>query len=208
MVSLLICIKLVANTTVCNSSHLKSRRYFSFHLRDKATTVTAYTTMKVLIVGFVLLALGLASAVPQWPIRGYIPPGFSTTAKELTDETAMSQVFPVALVPVLVAAAPKVVALALDILRYAVCDNTADSQLQAFADSEEENANIMALVKVMNDLLTAEEKLNEVKQLNMKGNLIAEAELFDWQWIDTLKSKLKSAIYKIGGAAKKLLCKQ
>ena len=165
--------------------------------------------MKVLIVGFVLLALGLASAVPQWPIRGYIPPGFSTIAKELTDETATSQVFPVALVPVLVAAAPKVVSLALDILRYAVCDKTnTNPQLQEFADNEEQNANIMALVKVMNDLLTAEEKLDEVKQLNMKGNLIAEAELFDWQWIDTLKSKLKSAIYKIGGAAKKLLCKQ
>ena len=155
--------------------------------------------MKVLIAGLVLLALGLASATWQ---------GHYNNGKELTDETATSQVFPVALVPVLVKAAPKVVAMALDLLRYAVCDNTADSQLQAFANIEEENAEVMALVNVMNDLLTAEEKLDEVKQLNMKSTLIAEAELFDGQWIDTLKSKLKSAIYKIGGAAKKLLCKQ
>ena len=159
--------------------------------------------MKVLIAGLVLLALGLASAVPQWSISGHFNNG-----KELTDETAASQVFPVALVKVLVAAAPKVVAMALDLLRYAVCDNTADSQLQAFANIEEENAEVMALVNIMNDLLTAEEKLDEVKQLNMKSTLLAEAELFDGQWIDTLKSKLKSAIYKIGGAAKKLLCKQ
>ena len=158
--------------------------------------------MKVLIAGFVLLALGLASAVPQWPS------GHFNNGKKLTDETATSQIFPVALVPVLVAAAPKVVAMALDLLRYAVCDNSADSQLQAFANIEEDNAEVMALVKVMNDLLTAEEKLNEVKQLNMKDSLTAEVELFDGQWIDTLKTKLKNAIYKIGGAAKKLLCKQ
>ena len=162
--------------------------------------------MKVLIVGFILLAVGLASAVS---VGRYVPPsGFSTLGKELMDETAESQVFPVVLIPLLVSAAPKVVAIALDILRYAVCDNTADSQLQAFADTEEDNAQIMALVKVMNDLLTAEEKLDEVKKLNMKSNLVAEAELFDGQWVDTIKSKLKSAIHKIGGAAKKLLCKQ
>ena len=154
------------------------------------------------------MGLGLASAVPQWPVRRYIPTGFTPLGKELNDETAKSQIFPVALIPILVSAAPKVVAMALDLLRYAVCDNTADSQLQAFADNEEENAKIMALVNVMNDLLTAEEKLDQVKQLNMKGSLVAEAELFNGQWIDTLKSKLKSAIYKIGGAAKKLLCKQ
>ena len=164
--------------------------------------------MKILIAGFVLLALGLASAVPRWPIQNI--PGHFKNGKEITDETATSQVFPVALIPVLVAAAPKVVALALDILRYAVCDKTNTiPQLQEFADNEEQNANIMALVRVMNDLLTAEETLDEVKQqLNMKSSLIAEAELFDWQWIDTLKTKLKSAIHKIGGAAKKLLCKQ
>ena len=167
--------------------------------------------MKILIVGFALLALGLASAVPQWPAHMILdlPPGFGTTRKELTDETATTEVFPIALVPVLVAAAPKVIALALDLLRYAVCDKTdTDPQMQDFADNEEQNAQIMALVSVMNDLLTAEKKLDEVKQLQMKSSLIAEAELFDGQWFSTFKSKLKSAIYKIGGAAKKLLCKQ
>jgi hypothetical protein len=169
--------------------------------------------MKILIVGFVLLTLGLATAIPQWPISGYVPPGFgfSNMGKELqSDETATSEVFPVALVPVLVAAAPKVVALALDLLRLAVCDKTnTNPALQEFADIEEQNAQVMALVTVMNDLLTTDEKLEEVKQLKMKkSNLVAEAELFDGQWFQTLKSKLKSAIYKIGGAAKKLLCKQ
>ena len=57
-----------------------------------------------------------------------------------------------------------------------VCDNT-DPQLQAFVDSEEQGTQIMALVKVMNDLLNAEEKLDKIKQLNMKDNLVAEAKL-------------------------------
>ena len=78
--------------------------------------------MKVLIVGFILLALGLASAVPQWPIRRYIPPSrFSTLEKELTVE---SQVFPLALVPVLVSVAPQVISVVLDLVRMVVCDNT------------------------------------------------------------------------------------
>ena len=170
--------------------------------------------MKVLIIGFVLLTLGLATAIPRWPITGgyFIPPGFgsSTTGKELQrEETATSEVFPAALVPLLVKAAPKVVALALDILRLAICNNTnTDPQLQEFANVEEQDAQVMALVTVMNDLLTAEEKLDEVMQLNMKSNLVAEAEFFSRQWFSTLKRKLKSAIYKIGGAAKTLLCKQ
>ena len=165
--------------------------------------------MKVLIIGFVLLTLGLATAIPQWPVRGSILPGFSATEKELNKETATSEVFPAALVPLLVQAAPKVVALALDILRLAICNKTTtDPQLQEFADIEVQNAQVMALVTVLNDLLTTEEKLDEVMQLNMKSNLIAEVELFGGQWFSTLKRKLKSAIYKIGGATKQLLCKQ
>ena len=66
----------------------------------------------------------------------------------------------------------------------------------------------MALVTVMNDLLTAEEKLDEVMQLNMKNNLVAEAERFSGQWISALKRIMKSAIHKIGGTTKTLLCKQ
>ena len=167
--------------------------------------------MKVLIIGFVLLTLGLATAIPQWPIRGgyFIPPGFGLGKELQREETATSEVFPAALVPLLVKAAPKVVALALDILRLVICNNTnSDPQLQEFANVEEQNAQVMALVTVLNDLLTAEEKLDEVMQLNMKSNLVAEAEFFGGQWFSTLKRKLKSAIYKIGGAAKTLLCKQ
>ena len=171
--------------------------------------------MKVLIIGFVLLALGLATAIPQWPIRGpggYIPPefGFSATGKEVwREETATSEVFPAVLVPLLVEVTPKVVTLVLEILRLAICNNTnTGPQIQEFANVEEQNAQVMALVTVMNDLLTAEEKLDEIMQLNMKSNLIAEAELFGGQWFSTLKSKMKNAIYKIGGAAKTLLCKQ
>ena len=117
--------------------------------------------MKVLIIGFVLLTLGLVSAVPQWPghrLRHILPgPGFSTTGKELDDETAKSQVLPLILVPMLLSAAPEVISTALDLLRMVVCDNT-DSQLQAFANTEEQDANIMALVGVMGDLLAAEDK--------------------------------------------------
>ena len=153
--------------------------------------------MKILIVGFVLLALGLASAVPQWPFRNRIG-GFNPLGKEVSKETAEGQVFP-ALIPLL-RMSPQVIPIALKLVRMGVCDNT-DLQLQAFADNEEQDAQIMVLVKLMNDLLNAEEKLDNAKQLNMKGDLVAEAELFD-----TLKTKLKSAITKIGGTAKMLLC--
>ena len=118
--------------------------------------------MKVLIIGFVLLTLGLATAIPRWPIRGgyqFIPPGFGLGKELQREETATSEVFPAALVPLLVKAAPKVVALALDILRLVICNNTnTDPQLQEFANVEEQDAQVMALVTVMNDLLTAEEK--------------------------------------------------
>ena len=57
----------------------------------------------------------------------------------------------------------------------------------------------MALVKVMNDLLAAEEKLNDVKQLELRNNLVAKAELFNF---DSVSSKLKSAINNIGSVAK------
>ena len=198
---LFICIKAVADTTICNFT-VEIQKILIFISVIKLLRLQHISMMKVLIVGFILLALGLVSAVPQWPIRQYIPPGFSTTGKELNDETAKSQVFPLALVPMLLSAAPQVISTALDLLRMVVCDNT-DSQLQAFADIEEQNVKIMALVRVMSDLLAAEEKLNEVKQLNMKGNLVAEAELFDF---NSVASKLKNTLKTIGSAAKKLLC--
>ena len=64
------------------------------------------------------------------------------------------------------------------IAKYIVCDKLA--QLQQYTDSsEEKDAKIMALVNIMGDLLTAKE-MDKFKQLNMKDNCIAEAELFDW----------------------------
>ena len=167
--------------------------------------------MKVLIIGFVLLTLGLATAIPRWPIRGgyFIPPGFGLGKELQREETATSEVFPAALVPLLIEVTPKVVTLVLEILRLAICNKTnTDPQLQEFANIEEQDAQVMALVTVMNDLLAAEEKLDEVMQLNMKSNLIAEAEFSGRQLFSTLKKKMKSTIYKIGGTTKTLLCKQ
>jgi hypothetical protein len=103
----------------------------------------------------------------------------------------------------LLSAAP----VALKVLRFVVCDNT-NSQLQAIAsNTEEQDAKFMALVGAMGDLLAAEEELKEMKQkqLNMKGNLVAEAELFDFDF-DSIASKLKGTAIKIGSAAKTLLC--
>ena len=71
----------------------------------------------------------------------------------------------------MISAAPQVISIVLDLVRMVVCKNTADSQPQAFANDEEQDAKIMALVKIMNNLLVAEEKLDEVKQLKMQNNL-------------------------------------
>ena len=162
--------------------------------------------MKVTIVCLLLLILGLASAIPQWPLRYQYPlktGGLGTLETELSDEVAKSQVFPAFLIPILASAAPKVASGIIQLLKYAVCDNT-DSQLQAYANNEERDAKIMALVEVMNDLLTAEKQLDKVTQLNMQDNRVAEIELFDW--LGSVKSKLKSTFYKIKGATKRLLC--
>ena len=68
----------------------------------------------------------------------------------------------------MISAAPQVISIVLDLVRMVVCKNTADSQPQAFANDEEQDAKILALVKIMNDLLVAEEKLDEDKQLKMR----------------------------------------
>ena len=159
--------------------------------------------MKVLIIYVLLLALGLASAVPR---SLSLLNTLDTPGKEQSDKVAMSQFIPSCLILEIAKVAPQVISEVIKLLRYVVCDNTTDSQLQAFTNNEERDAKIMALVNVMNNLLAAEEKLNEVMQLNMKGNLVAEAEFFDW--VGSIKNKLKSAFHKIGGAVKKLLCKQ
>ena len=164
--------------------------------------------MKILSICFFVLALGLASAAPRRSVPNFFY-ALDTPRKEQSNEvaTVTNQVainIATKIILELVKKAPDVISAVIELLKAAVCDNT-DSQLQAFANNEERDADIMGLVRVMNDLLTADEKLDEVKQLKMKGNLIAEAELFDW--VDSVKSKLKSAFRKVGAATKKLLCK-
>ena len=160
--------------------------------------------MKILIVCFFLLTLGLASATPSGSLSNFFY-ALDTPGKKKSDKVAASQVtIDPQLIIAIAKAAPEIISGVIKLLKYTVCDNT-DSQLQFFASNGEKDANIMALVKVMNDLLAAEEELDEVKQLNMKGNLVAEAELFDW--VDSVKNKLKSTFHKIGAATKKLLCK-
>ena len=159
---------------------------------------------KILIVYF-LMAVGLASALPQLQVPNLNPSSVIKTdalEKELNDEVAKNQVLPVVLIPALVSIAAT---LGTKILKYAVCDNT-DSQLhQEIANIEERDADVMALIEVMSDLLAADEKLDKVKQqINMQDDLTAKAEHFDW--VDTVKTKLKSTLSKVGGAAKKLLC--
>ena len=160
-------------------------------------------TMKILSICFFVLALGLASAAPRRSLPNFFY-ALDTPRKAQSNEIVTDQVvIPPGVILGIAKMAPEVMSGVIKLLKSVVCDNT-DSQLQAFANNEERDANIMGLVRVMNDLLTADEKLDEVKQLKMKGNLIAEAELFDW--VDSVKTKLKSTFRKIGAATKKLLC--
>lgn len=161
--------------------------------------------MKILIVCCFILGIGLASATLR---RSSLPQLFyalNTPEKEQRSEVATDQVVipPEVIKWAITKAAPLVISEVVKFLRYAVCDNTV-SQLQGFAGREERDANVMALVHVMSDVLGAEERLDEVKQLNVKGNLVAQAELFDW--VNSVKSKLKSTFCTIGAATKKLLC--
>lgn len=157
-------------------------------------------TMKILSICFFVLVLGLASAAPRRSLPNFFY-ALDTPRKAQSNEIVTDQVaIPPGIIPEIVTMTSKVM---IKLLKSVVCDNT-DSQLRAFANNEERDANIMGLVRVINDLLTADEKLDEVKQLKMKGNLIAEAELFDW--VDSVKTKLKSTFRKIGAATKKLLC--
>lgn len=62
--------------------------------------------------------------------------------------------------------------------KYVVCDKL--TQLQEYTDNKQKGAKIMALVKVMDDLLDVKETNKIKQQLNMINNHVAEAELFDW----------------------------
>ena len=156
--------------------------------------------MKILIC-FFLLVLGLASAAPRRSLP-YFFKALDTPGKKQRNAVAIDQI---AIPPgVIVAITKSAISGVIEVLKLAVCDNTDSAQLQGFANNEERDASIMALVKVMDNVLAAEEKLDEIKRLNMKGNLVAEAELFDW--VDSVKNKLKGTFRVIGSATKKLLC--
>ena len=161
--------------------------------------------MKTLIVCFFLLSLGLASAAPH-----NLLPNFSHTLdtpgkKQSSTVTTYQTISPEVILEI-AKVAPKVISGVIELLKIAVCDNTDSVQLQGLANDEERDANIMALVKVMDNVLAAEEKLDEIKRLNMKGNLVAKAEFFDW--VDSVKNKLKGTFRVIGSATKKLLCNE
>lgn len=140
--------------------------------------------MKTLVVFLLLLfALGLASAAPRpfndFPFVGGID--FGTQGKKSTLESeAKSQWIGtvLSLLPYAIKGVTGIAKGAKGIAKYIVCDELA--QLQQYTDSsEDKDAKIMALVNVMGDFLTAKE-MDKFKQLNMKDNRIAEAELFDW----------------------------
>ena len=160
--------------------------------------------MKIIIVCFFLLSLGLASTAPHMSLPNFFKaldtPGKKQSNAVTTYQTAISPEVILEVAKV----APKVISGVIELLKIAVCDNTDSAQLQGLANNEERDANIMALVKVMDNVLAAEEKLDEIKRLSMKGNLVAKAELFDW--VDSVKNKLKGTFRVIGSATKKLLC--
>ena len=159
--------------------------------------------MKIVIVCFFLLALGLALAAPHRSLPNFFK-ALDTPGRMQSNAVATNQF---AIPPAVIVAVTKLaISGATEILKLAVCDNTDSAQLQGLANNEERDANIMALVKVMDNVLAAEEKLDEIKQLSMKGNLVAKAELFDW--VDSVKNKLKGTFHVIGSATKKLLCNE
>ena len=181
--------------------------------------------MKVFIICLLLFALEQATAAPRarWlPLTkpaGRVPPRFplytGTPGPRILgggqqdDKTATNQVLPF-LPPAL--AAPVALDLSKPLLKFGaslgknalkrvVCDST--SWLQEYAGSEERDAKIMALVKVMSDMLTAQVKLGEAKKLNMEDNLVAKAELFD-----LVSDALEGALDVIGDSAKEVLCSE
>ena len=109
-----------------------------------------------------------------------------------TDKTAMNQV--VSLL------APALGYLGKEAVKYLVCDPA--SQLQEYTSNEEKDAKIMALVKVMSDMLAAQETLSKVKELNMKGNIVTEA-----GWFDSISDAVGGAVDVLGDAAKGVMCR-
>ena len=94
--------------------------------------------MKILVVCFLLLALELASAAPR---SLSLFNTLDTPWKGQSDKVTTSEVYiPPELIQAIAKAAPQVISGVIKLLSYAVCDNAADSQLQAFANSEERDA--------------------------------------------------------------------
>ena len=181
--------------------------------------------MKVFIICLLLFVLELVTAAPSWvphtkprrvPLKFPLhtgTPGPRILGGELqSDKTAINQVLPLltpALSPIALNLAPALGKPLLDLgaslgkkaVKRVVCDSTA--WLQEYAGSEEKDAKIMALVKVMSDMLTAQEKLSEAKKLNMEDNLVVKAELFD-----LVSDALEGALDIIGDTAKEVLCSE
>ena len=163
--------------------------------------------MKALVIYLLLVfALGLASAVPmQFPYVFPLETSEGFQGGEQNHENAEHQVIP-AVVGTLTKVIPPILSVGKSVARNLVCRKDEASQLQEYTDNEERDAQIMAIIKVMDDILAVKEKLNKVKQLNMimKGNRVAEAELLDW--VDSIGETLGNVYDKLKTTAKRLLC--
>lgn len=127
------------------------------------------------------------------------------------DKTAINQILPL-LAPAALSLAPQ---LAMPLLKLGdsvgksvVCDRNSaadDSWIQEYSvgNEEEKDAKFMALVKVMGDVVTAQEKLSEAKKLNVENNIVAKAELFD-----AISNALDGALGFVGDTAKTVLCSE
>lgn len=122
------------------------------------------------------------------------------------DKTAVNQVLPfLATNPEL---AVPLFNLGASLGRSVLCNRNSaadDSWVQEYSvgNEEERDAKLMALVKVMGDVVTAQGKLSEAKKLNVENNVIAKAELFD-----AISDALDGALGFVGDRAKMLLCLQ
>lgn len=158
------------------------------------------------------------SSAPKFPLYTGTPGPRIPGGGELQNEkTAVDQVFPpAALAPMLAPAALSLTptlgnplltlgelgaSLGVEAVKHVVCASTL--QLQEYAGNEKRDAKIMALIKVMSDMLAAQEMLSKAKKLNMEENLVAKAELFG-----TIGNALDDALDVVGDTAKKVLCSE
>ena len=128
------------------------------------------------------------------------------------DKTAINQVLPTLLAPAALSLAPELamplLKLGASVGKSVVCDRNSaadDSWIQEYSvgNEEEKDAKLMALVKVMGDVVTAQEKLSEAKKLNVENNIVAKAELFD-----AISNALDGALGFVGDTAKTVLCSE